>query len=605
VDEIDQLSRRQDAGAPNLAELQALPTQSSAPEEPAFIDRRRYRRILVFFAGIIGHIILIDLLLGRVPLLRRWPQRTRPDRLRRMSRRFRELAVEMGGVMIKLGQFLSARVDVLPLEVTEELAGLQDEVAPVSESAIFDVLEAELGDWRVHFAAFDTEPLAAASLGQVHAARLQTAGASTNGQEPPQGAAVVVKVQRPGIEGLVRTDLAALRVVSRWVMRYRPIRRRADVPALLDEFAVTLWEELDYHLEASNAERFHLMFAHQENIRIPAVYWQHSTRCVLTLERVDGIKINDIEALKNAGIDPRRVADRLLDAYFHQIFLEGFFHADPHPGNLFIKPLPIEPADAETETETDEGSRPFSLIYVDFGMTGRIGEALSANLQKVLVSVANQDAHTLTQAYVDMGFLLPGADLERIEEAQRVLLERIWGRNLLEMARPDPQEVRELSYEFRDILFALPFQIPQDFVYLGRCMGIISGLASALDENINPWYHFEKYALEVAQSQQARTAAAEQILAELRGLATLPGRARRLMEAAETGRLKIRTLPDPATTRRLERLEKKVNQLNWVLVVTALLVSGTVLYVSGELLLGIAFWSGAGLLALLSLLRSG
>lgn len=297
--------------------------------------------------------------------------------------------------------------------------------------------------------------------------------------------------------------------------------------------------------------------------------------------------------MRDAGIDTAHIADRLLELYFRQFFIEGFFHADPHPGNLFVQPLP----------PTDDNPYPFAIVFVDFGMMGRIKESLSRNLQKVLLSVAQQDAHALTQAYADMGFFLPGADLERIEEAQKVLLARIWGRNLLEMARPDPAEVRELSLEFRDILFELPFQVPQDFVYLGRAVGMISGLASLLNPNINPWYQFEKFALEVAQTQGIGEFSLEQVGSELRSLLAIPARARRLLEAAESGKLRIRSLPDPQTTRRLDRLERQVNQLNWGLVSMAVLISGTVLYVSGETGLGTAFWGVAALLLTLSLLR--
>ncbi len=570
---------------------------STPLQTPDRIDRRRYRRILTFFAGIILHIILLDLIASRLPLLQKSIRASRPQRHRRASRRFRNLAVDMGGVMIKLGQFLSARVDVLPPEVTEELAGLQDEVAPVPNAAIQEVLQTELGDLSCRFAQIDLDPLAAASLGQAHAAWLLPAGSDPhhNGHLPQRGAPVVIKVQRPGIEDLVRTDLSALRVVARWAMRYRPIRRRANVPALLEEFARTLWEELDYRAEAGNAERFALLFADQPDVRMPGVYWQHCTNRVLTLERMEGIKITDTEAIRAASIDTTRVADRLLEVYFRQFFLEGFFHADPHPGNLFVNPI--------TSLEPD-APRPFELVFVDFGMMGHIKEPLSQNLQKVLVSVARQDAHTLTQACADMGFFLPGTDLERIEEALTVLLERVWGRKLLEMARPDPAEVRELSLEFRDILFELPFQVPQDFVYLGRAVGMISGLASLLNPEINPWYQFEKFALEVVQSQPMNLFSLEQVGSELRGLLAMPARARRLLEAAESGKLRIRSLPDPQTTRRLERLEKRVNQLNWGLVSTASLVSGTVLYVSGETLLGSAFWAAAAVLLLIALWRS-
>ncbi|MDX1614963.1 MAG: AarF/UbiB family protein, partial [Candidatus Promineifilaceae bacterium] len=381
--------------------------------DPANLDRRRYRKILWFFGGAIARIIWWDLLLARIFLFRARVRGSRPERFRRLARRFRDLAVEMGGVMIKLGQFFSSRVDVLPPEITEELAGLQDEVPPVPMVAIQEVLAAELGDVSRHFDVFETEPLAAASLGQAHRARLATlAGASDgspNSNRESVGPMVIVKVQRPNIEDTVRTDLAALNVVARWVMRYPPIRRRADVPALMDEFAATLWEELDYELEADNAEHFGRLFSDDPNVVVPAVHREHSTGRVLVLQDVTGIKITDFEALDRAGIDRSQVAMRLLDAYFRMIFKEGFFHADPHPGNLFVLPV---------LGRGGGDGQPFRLAFVDFGMVGHIEELMGENLRKVLVSVTQRDARSLTEAYDDLGFFLPNADLERITEAQ-------------------------------------------------------------------------------------------------------------------------------------------------------------------------------------------
>lgn len=531
------------------------------------IDRVRYRRITWFFARVIAHLIWWDLILRRIV-----PGRvlaSRSQRWRRISYRFRLLAIEMGGVLIKLGQFLSVRVDVLPPEITEELKGLQDEVPPVASDAILAVVEEELGDLTDRFAKIEQEPLAAASLGQAHRAWLRR----RNGQEG-KGAAVVIKVQRPQIDELVRTDLAALRVVARWAMRYPPIRRRADMPALLDEFARTLWEELDYEREADNAERFAEIFADDEGVYIPFVYRRYSTGRVLVLENVEGIKIVDVPAIEAAGISRSEVATRLLDTYFRQIFKEGFFHADPHPGNLFVQPrldLPWEP---------EEGPRPFCLIFVDFGMVGHIEELMGENLRTVLAAVTQKDAWALTRAYQDLGFFLPSADLERIAEAQSLLLDELWGRNLLELSQPDPEEVQELTREFKDILFDFPFQVPQDFVYLGRAIGILSGISSLLDPTINPWYQVEKYGREVIQSREMRQVGWETVVHSLKPLVTLPAQLDRVLTAAEHGRLRFQTTPDTATRHRLERLERRLIQLQVSVLAAAGVVSGTLLYLN-------------------------
>jgi predicted unusual protein kinase regulating ubiquinone biosynthesis (AarF/ABC1/UbiB family) len=471
----------------------------------------------------------------------------------------------MGGVMIKLGRFLSARVDVLPPEITEELQGLQDEVPAVPSAEIFAVLRAELGDLSLRFAHIESEPLAAASLGQAYRAWLLPENGHTE-----RGESVVVKVQRPSIEEIVRVDLEALRIVARWVMYYPPIRRRADVPALMDEFAKTLWEELDYQAEADNAERFAVMFANNDRVYIPAVYRQHSTGRVLTLEDVEAIKITDMEAMTAVGINPVEVSDVLFDAYFHQIFREGFFHADPHPGNLYIKPRTDL---AWVEGEEGEGGRPFWLIFIDFGMVGRVDDLMGDNLRKVLISVTQKDARQLTEAYNNLGFFLPGADLERIIEAQDTVLNRIWGRNLLELARPDPREIQELGKEFRDLLFDFPFQVPQDFIYLGRALGMMSGLVSQLDPQVNPWYKIEKYGGELIRQQAQEVLTWESAVDLLKPYLTTPMRVQKLLETVENGRLQVQNKADRDTLRRLERLEKRIGQLSWSILGAAGMVS--------------------------------
>jgi predicted unusual protein kinase regulating ubiquinone biosynthesis (AarF/ABC1/UbiB family) len=551
--------------------------------------RGRYRKILWFFARVIFHLIWWDLLLGRI--FKGAVRRSRPKRFRRMSRRFRVLAVEMGGVLIKLGQFLSARVDVLPLEITEELAGLQDEVPPVPFPDIESVLEAELGDVPAHFAYFDSKPLAAASLGQAHRGWLAPADGQVSSSRPRS---VVVKVQRPGIESIVKTDLAALQVVARLAMRYRPIRRRADIPALMDEFAETLWEELNYVTEADNAERFAEMFAENDDVRIPAVYRQHSTQRVLVLEDVSGIKITDVDAMAAAGIDRKEVAVRVLDAYFQQIFKEGFFHADPHPGNLFIQPK---------DTVSRPGERPFRLAFVDFGMVGHIEQLMGDNLRRVLVSVTQRDAWGLTEAFNDLGFFLPDADLDRIAEAQARVLDQIWGRNLLELNQPDPRELQELSNEFRDLLFEFPFQVPQDFIFLGRAFGMLSGLASLLDPEINPWQLVEQYGREIILSQEGLQFSLSAIAEWLRLFVTLPSQLQRVLAAAESGRLRVQTASDRALLRRLDRLERRISRPDWGLMAAALLVSGTLLYLNDEVTFGAVSWGVAVLFFLLTLIR--
>lgn len=532
------------------------------------IEDTRFRRIVGFFVHMILHLIWWDLIISRIPIFGFRARRTRSMRHRKWAARFRLLAVEMGGVMIKLGQFLSARVDVLPREITDELKGLQDEVPSVPWDQIERIIRVDLGDPAVHFAFIEQDPIAAASLGQAHRAWLLP-----ESEDHQRGKAVVVKVQRPNIEEMVRIDLSALQVVARIVMRYPPIRLRADVPALLDEFSRTLWEELDYESEADNAQRFAQIHANDKRIYIPKIYREHSSRRVLVLENVETLKVADIAALINVGIDPKEVANVLLEAYFKQVFQEGFFHADPHPGNLFVRPL--------ANLEGEPGQRPFLLIFVDFGMVGHIPSLMGDNLRKVMIGVMQRDARQLTEAYQDLGFLLPGADIERIIEAQSVLLDHIWGRKLLELARPDPKEIQELTSEFRDVLFDFPFQIPQDFIYLGRALGMVSGLISQLDPDINPWYQIEKYGLEllvIESGEDARDISRDMLLEGIRPYLDMPPRILRLLEMAEKGRIVVQEKPDPVTARHQAKIEKRLNQLSWSILGAAGMVSASLLY---------------------------
>jgi len=301
--------------------------------------------------------------------------------------------------MIKVGQFMSSRLDVLPPEITRELEGLQDEVAPESFEAIRDQAEAELGmPLELAYAAFEPVPIAAASLGQAHRARLSAGIAADLGFEQ-----VVVKVQRPGIEQIVAVDLAALRRVAGWLSRVRIVASRADAPALVEEFAATSLEEIDYLHEAGGAERFAADFAADPAVGAPVVVWDRTSLRVLTLSDVTAIKVTDAAGLTAAGIDPAAVAQALARATFQQIFVSGFFHADPHPGNLFVTP-------------TDEGWR---LTYIDFGMMGEISDTLRSGLRDFILAAVARDGRALVGSLERLGVLLRSADTDEVEKAAR------------------------------------------------------------------------------------------------------------------------------------------------------------------------------------------
>ena len=530
----------------------------------------RYRRLILFFGRLFLSALFWDVLLRTVGL-RRLSQRTAVQRYTAFARRFRRLAVSMGGVLIKVGQFLSARVDVLPEYITAELAGLQDEVPAEEFSRIRGVLESELqGTLSEHFASFEEAPLAAASLGQAHRAALLT------------GEPVVVKVQRPDIQAIVETDLKALRTAVSWLKRYRPVARRADIEALLDEFSRVLREELDYQAEAANAARFSEIFAEDPEVHVPRVFASHSTRRALTLEDVFFIKITDYAAITAAGVDRAEVADRLFQTYLKQIFVIGFFHADPHPGNLFVEPR-------------SDGWR---LVFVDFGMVGRVSAETKAGLRDAAIAVGTRDPARLVQAYVRLNVLLPSADLARVEQAEAAVFDAFWGKTMGELRDLDPQEYRRLARQFRDLLHDLPFQIPKDLIFLGRCVAILSGMCTGLNPDFNLFEGLAPFALQVlSEEREGRRGAWVDLLLEFaRTLLALPGRVDRALIRLERGELEFHATADPELLRRLDRLTLRVNRLGAGLVLGLVLASSFLVFQAGRTTLGFA----AGVLAALA-----
>lgn len=544
--------------------------------------RRRYRRILWFFGRVLLHLIWWDIFLPFVGF-GRWSGRSRARRLQRIAARFRKMAIELGGVMIKVGQWLSSRLDILPPEITSELAGLQDEVAAEPFEAVRGVIESEFQrPLESLFASFETQPVAAASIGQVHRAQLYPAD---DGSTPSP---VVVKVQRPNIEAIVETDLKALQVVGRWVDLYPPVRRRANVPALLDEFSRTLLEEIDYLHEAKNAETFRANFLDDPEIIVPQILWTYTTRRVLTLEEVGGIKITDKEAMLAAGIEPAEVAKRLLDAYLKQILDDHFFHADPHPGNLFVHPVP-NPA--------GEQAIRWQLVFVDFGMAGEVTPPILAGIREMIIAVGQRDADRLIKAYQIMGVLLPGADLELLRQANQRAFERFWGKSTSELVALSTSEAMAFVAEFRELIYDAPFQLPDNLILLGRCLSILSGICTGLDENFNVWISIIPYAQRLIAEEGGAGWRAWVMEAgdTLRTLVTLPRRADSLLSRLEQGRLEFRS---PELKQQIGRLEKAMRRLTAALFFAVFLFSGVQLYLAGQILLAIVF-AAAALLSLI------
>ena len=526
--------------------------------------RARYRRILRFALRYMVQNWWFELVLPEVGLAR-LGARGRVRRWRRMARNFHGLAADLGGLMIKVGQFLSTRVDVLPPEVTRELEGLQDEVEPEDFADLRALAEAELGmTLEQAFESFDPTPLAAASLGQAHRARLLPEDAAETGF-----ADVVVKVQRPDIPAIVAVDLAALRKVAGWLSRVRLVSRRVDLPALAEEFATTSLQEIDYLHEAQNAERFAEQFAGDPRVGVPGIAWERTSRRVLTLEDVSAIKVSDLTALRAAGIDPAVVATEFAAVMFDQLFVHGFFHGDAHPGNIFITP----------QATGDGGG--FTLTFIDFGMMGEIPDSLRDGLRQFLIAVAARDGRRLVATMRGLGVLLPSADTRELERIMSTLFSRFGGIAFTELRNLDPSELRGFADEFGETIRSLPFQLPENFLLVIRTVALTSGLASTLDTDFNIWNAVEPYAAGLLLDERGGflKSLGREALSILGTAARLPLRLDELATRVEAGEVAVES---PRLDTRLRRLDRTAGRLVSAILFAGLLIAGVLLRPTDE-----------------------
>ena len=536
--------------------------------------RARYRYIMGFFARATVGFIFWEIILPRLGL-RGLTRRTRSRRYKQIASQFRAMAIRMGGVMIKVGQFLSARLDVLPVEITEELSGLQDEVPAEDFSSIRQLAEAEFGaPLEERFERFESEPLAAASLGQVHRARLRA-----DAPEAKDFQEVVVKIQRPLIEQLIAVDFSALRRVAGWLMRYRPIRKRVDVRALVSELETTVYREIDYLAEGRNAEIFSRNFAESRRIHVPRLVWSRTTQRVLTLENVYAIKITDYDAITAAGIDRGAVAKVLFKTYLKQILEDGFFHADPHPGNLFVTPGPA----------SEDGNTGWQLTFVDFGMVGTVPEGLRDGLRDLLVGVGTRNAAKVVQAYQRLGVLLPGADVRLLEQAGAQIFDRFWGMSMGELRNVDHRQMHQFAMQFRELMYEMPFQLPHNLLLLGRTVAILSGMCTGLDPNFNVWNQLAPYAQRLIMEEGVSNwdIWLDEIGEFVKGLIALPAQTGRVLTHLERGELEVNT---PQVNRQIYHLESAVNRMTGSIIFAAFLFGGVLLRQNGDIRISYVFW---------------
>ncbi len=375
-------------------------------------------------------------------------------RLKKLHRKnavlIRERALEMKGLMIKVGQFLSSRKDFLPDEYTEELSELQDQVPPHDFGEIRQRIIDELGAAPEEiYAGFDRDPIASASLGQVHRAVLK------------DGRKAAVKVQYPGIENIIETDI---RMFAFLITLMRGRMGWINLRLLHEEFSRIVRAELDYLQEGRNAERFRKNFASDERVIIPRVYWEFTREKVLTLEFVEGTKITECATIKASGLDCAMLVSLLAEAYSKMIFVHGFFHCDPHPGNIFAM----------------EGPR---IAFVDFGMVQAIPDSTRRHLRRYARAIVEDDASGIVEALEKLGVLIKDADYGAIVDVTQDLIDKY--------RYMTPEEMKALTIdtigeEIDNLLGIINnFQVPNYFILLFRTMGMLNGMAYRLDTEVN------------------------------------------------------------------------------------------------------------------------
>ncbi|KAK7350834.1 hypothetical protein VNO77_09825 [Canavalia gladiata] len=418
-------------------------------------------------------------------------------RQKALAKWLKENILRLGPTFIKIGQQFSTRVDILPQEYVDQLSELQDQVPPFPSETAIAIVEEELGaPLGDIFDQFDYEPIAAASLGQVHRARLK-------GQE------VVVKVQRPGLKDLFDIDLKNLRVIAEYLQKIDPKSDGAkrDWVAIYDECASVLYQEIDYTKEAANAELFASNFKNMDYVKVPTIYWDYTTPQILTMEYVPGIKINKIQALDQLGVDRKRLGRYAVESYLEQILSHGFFHADPHPGNIAVDDV--------------NGGR---LIFYDFGMMGSISPNIREGLLEAFYGVYEKNPDKVLQSMIQMGVLVPTGDMTAVRRTAQFFLnsfeERLAAQrkereeataelgfkkplSKEEKIRKKKQRLAAIGEDLLSIAADQPFRFPATFTFVVRAFSVLDGIGKGLDPRFDITEIAKPYALELLRFREA------------------------------------------------------------------------------------------------------
>lgn len=490
---------------------------------------RRYRQIVEVLVRHGFSDALSQLGLGRrlgLPL--RLLRRDRASAEITRAQRIRMAVEELGPTFIKFGQIISTRPDLLPPDFITELSRLQDSVPPEPWEPIKACIEEELGQpIEQIFASFDTQPIAAASLGQVHAATL------SDGQE------VIVKVQRPDIERIIDVDLDILYDLARLAQNRTPLGQTYDLVEIAEDFAFTLRAELDYRREGHNADRFRENFSDEPYLYVPKVHWDYTTRRVLVLERIYGIKIDDVDALDEAGYDRYRIAMHSSRMITKEILEDGFFHADPHPGNFVVMPGEI-------------------IGLMDFGMVGHLAPADRADLARLYIVAMQQDVPGAADQLMRMGVADHQVDRVAFERDLRRMMHKYYGLALGEF------QISEMLEEFMTVAFRHRLRFPSNLWLVGKTMGMVEGLGLVLAPDFDLFAAAQEYVRRYRLRMWLPSEWGPSMVRSASDMADLmlrlPKQTTRLLEQVERGNLEAQVrMPDfLQATDRLDRIANRL-----------------------------------------------
>lgn len=464
----------------------------------------------------------------------------------------RETFLDLGPTFIKVGQLFSTRADIFPIEYVEELSKLQDRVPAFSFEQVQTIIEADLGKPIPSlFQNFERIPIAAASLGQVHKAQLHS------------GETVVVKVQRPGLKKLFSIDLDILRGIARYFQNHPDWGRGRDWTGIYEECCRILWLEIDYLNEGRNADHFRRNFRGESWVKVPRVYWRYSSPRTLTLEYLPGIKISHYEALEAAGLDRKLLAQLGARAYLQQLLNDGFFHADPHPGNIAVSP--------------EEGS----LIFYDFGMMGQVRTDIREKLMDTFFGIAQKDAARVVDSLIALEAIAPTDDIGPVRRSVQYMLDNF-------MDQPfENQSVSAISDDLYEIAYNNPFRFPATFTFVMRAFSTLEGVGKGLDPEFNFMEVAKPFAMQLMASgnQQDTTSLFNELgrqAAQVSSTAlNLPRRIEDTLGKLEQGDIRVR-VRSTETDRALRRLSSINMGINYMLLICTFILSATILFVHGK-----------------------